>query len=211
MILIRIECLMIFQNLFAYCQPVQLRNNSSGLVIESPGILPDKIFQTDTTIETTTSTKSRTASKWPPVIIGQELITNHGCNQSVINPTKPYFGFFGQLTSEPPFPCSSVPVETSLETIKTTTETTTDTATETTIEMTTATPSVMSTESTIHIFSPSEINVLSYTYTSVFVSPLSNAIMGRACSKISWHTLSSQPEIFQNRTSVPAAATHLAI
>ena len=36
MILIRIECLMIFQNLFAYCQPVQLRNNLSRIVIESP-------------------------------------------------------------------------------------------------------------------------------------------------------------------------------
>ena len=94
MILIRIECLMIFQNLFAYCQPVQLQNNPSGIVIEAPGIFPDKIiFQTDTITETTTSIKSRTTSKWPRVIIGQELFTNPGCNQSVINQIKSYFGF----------------------------------------------------------------------------------------------------------------------
>ena len=79
MILNRIKFFMIFQNLVAYCQPVQLQNNPLGLVIESPGIFPNKLFfKTDTTTETTTSMKSRTASERPPVIIGQELSTNHG-------------------------------------------------------------------------------------------------------------------------------------
>ena len=183
MILIRIACLMIFQNLFAYCQPVQLQNNPSGIVIEAPGILPDKIiFQTDTITETTTSIKSRTASKWPRVIIGQELFTNPGCNQSVINQIKSYFGFF---PAQLPFPCSSIPTKTYTETIKTatgiTTETITETATETTIEIMTSTPSVTFTESTSQIFAPPEINVLSYTYTSVFVSPPCHVIMGRPC------------------------------
>ena len=176
MILIRIECLMIFQNLFAYCQPVQLQNNPSGIVIEAPGIFPDKIiFQTDTITETTTSIKSRTTSKWPRVIIGQELFTKPGCNQSVINQIKSYFGFF---PAQLPFPCSSIPTETYTETIKTATvtttetitETLTETATETTIEIRTSRPSVTSTGSTCLISAPPEINVLSYTYTSVFVS-----------------------------------------
>ena len=214
MILSRIKCLMIFQNLVAHCQPAQLQNNPSGLVIESPGIFPNNFFfKTDTTTETTTSIKSRTASEWPPVIIGQELSTNHGCNQSVINQTKPYFGFFGPLTSESPSPCSSSSIETATETIKTTTETTTETLTYT--------------ESTTSLISPpSEINVPLYTYTSVFASPPCHAIIDGACSEIScgeevtqdttlpaclWHTLSSQPEIIQNQTSVAAATTQLQI
>ena len=219
---------MIFQTLVAHCQPVQLRNNPSGLVIESPGILPNKFFfKTDTTTETTISIKSRTASERPPVIIGQELSTYHGCNQSVITQTKPYFGFFGPLTSESPSPCSSSSIETATETMKTTTETTTETNTETTTEIATVTPSVTYTESTTSPLStPSEINVLSYTFTSVFASPPCHAIIDGACSKIScgeevtqdttlpaclWHTLSSQPEIIQNQTSVAAVATHLQI
>merc|ERR1711911_138518 len=99
--------------------------------------------------------------------------------------------------------------------MKTTTETTTETNTETTTEI-----------ATVTLSTPSEINVLSYTFTSVFASPPCHAIIDGACSKIScgeevtqdttlpaclWHTLSSQPEIIQNQTSAPATATHLQI
>ena len=93
MILSRIKCFIISQNLVAYCQPVQLQNVSSGLVIEAPENFPifppnKNFFKTDTTTEITTRIECRTGSERPPVTsepeIPEDTVISHGCNQSVI-------------------------------------------------------------------------------------------------------------------------------
>ena len=194
---------MIFQNLVAYCQPVQLQDVSSGLVIEPPDFFPNFppnnfSFKTDTTTEITTDIEWRSVSERPPVTsepeIPEDPFTNHGCNQSVKTQTKPYFGFFGPLTQTPPSPCSSSSMETTTDTMKRTIETM-DTTTETTekitdtMETTTepVSPSITSTISTTSSISPPpRINLLLYTYTTEpLVSPPCHAIIEGVCSEIS--------------------------